>query len=137
MKAVQFLALAGISLLAMSNGCEKEAATPSAPLQTGRLVLLQTTIDDEGHRPRPRWLVDVAPLSFAGLAGVAYQQVKVFDLPDTVVYKAGRYIKFHYQLVPQARHTPWRTAYERFNMAPGIAWGDKLPELNLSDVQPL
>lgn len=140
MKAVQFVTLTGISLLAMSSSCEKEAAVPSAPLATGRVVRIETTIDDQGQRPRPRWEIDVSPLSFPGLsgggsAGGTYQQVKAFDLPDTATYKAGRLIQFHYQLVPPAQHTPWRTAYERYNMAPLMARGDQLPELRLSDVR--
>ncbi len=140
MKALQFLALTGIGLLTMSSSCEREDATPIVPLTTGRVVRIQITTDDQGQRPRPRWEIDVTPLSFPGLsvgsaAGEAFQHVKVFDLPDTAVYKAGRTLQFRYQLVPQAQHTPWRTAYERYNMAPGLAWGDRLPELSLTDVQ--
>ena len=140
MKTVPFFALVGIGLLAMSSSCEKEPAAPRTPLSTGRLVRLETTIDDRGQSPRPRWEVEVSPLSFPGLTeggvfGPAFQQVKVFDLPDTATYRAGRAIRFRYRLVPQAQQTPWRTPYERYNMAPGLAWGDRLPELTLSDVE--
>lgn len=140
MKAVNFLAFVGISLLVMGNSCEKEAAAPSSFVATGRLVRLETTIDDNGNNPRPRWEVDVTPLSFPGLTaggapGIDYRHVKVFDLPDTLLYKAGRVIRFRYHLVPQARHTPWRTPYERYNMAPELAWGDRLPELMLYEVE--
>jgi hypothetical protein len=140
MKVVPFLALVGISLLAMSSSCEKELAAPSTPLATGRLVLLETTVDDRGQSPRPRWEVEVSPLSFPGLTaggvfGPEFSQVKVFDLLDTTLYRAGRTIRFRYRLVPQAQQTPWRTPYEMYNMAPVLAWGDRLPELTLSDVE--
>lgn len=110
------------------------------PLATGRLVRVETAVDDRGQSPRPRWEVEVAPLSFpgrtaAGVFGMEFQQVKVFDLPDTAVYQAGRSIRFRYQLVPQAQHTPWRTPYERYNTAQALAWGDRLPELTLSEVE--
>ena len=140
MKIVQRLALVGISLLAMSNSCEKELATPSTPLATGRVVRLETTVDERGQSPRPRWEVEVSPLSFPGLTkggvfGPEFQQVKVFDLPDTATYRVGRSIRFRYRLVPQAQQTPWRTWYELYNMAPVFAWGDRLPELTLSEVE--
>lgn len=141
MKVVQRLAIIGICLLVMSTSCEKEPAAPNTlPLATGRLVRLETTVDDQGQHPRPRWEVDVAPLSFPGLTmgGVLstdYQQVKVFDLPDTAVYRVGRSIRFHYWIVPQAQHTPWRTYYERLNTAAGLARGDRLPELTLANVE--
>ncbi|ALW85926.1 hypothetical protein AUC43_12960 [Hymenobacter sedentarius] len=140
MKVVPFFTLIGIGLLAMSSSCEKELATPSTPLATGRLVRLETTVDDRGQSPRPRWEVEVSPLSFPGLTaggvfGPAFQQVKVFDLPDTAVYRVGRSIQFRYRLVPQAQQTPWRTPYERYNTAPALAWGDRLPELILSEVE--
>lgn len=140
MKPVRLLALAGTCLLLMSNGCEKEPAAPDNPLATGRIVRVEITVDSQGQNPRPRWEIDVAPLSFPGVApaGVAeapYQQVKAFDLPDTAAYKAGRVLQFRYRLVPLAQHTPWRTFYEQMNTAAGIAWGDRLPELALSDVR--
>ncbi|MGI4741064.1 MAG: hypothetical protein ACRYG7_38350 [Janthinobacterium lividum] len=89
MKVIQFLALAGISLLAMSNSCEKDPAEDATPLATGKVVRIETTIDDAGNNPRLRWEVDVTPLSFPGLAGVAYQEIKTFDLPDAASYKVG------------------------------------------------
>ena len=141
MNTARIVALAGISLLAMSNSCEKEGdAAPGSELATGRVVRTEITTDDQFKNPRPRWEIDVAPLSFPGLTApgagaMEYQQVKVFNLPDTATYKAGRTIRFRYRLVPQNEHTPWRTFYERMNMAPGIAWGDRLPELALTDVQ--
>ena len=136
MKTARIVALAGISLLAMSNSCEKEGdVAPSTDLTTGRVVRTEITIDDQFKNSRPRWEIDVAPLSFPGLAEVQYQQVKAFNLPDTATYKAGRAIRFRYRLVPQDQHTPWRTGYERLNTAAGIAWGDRLPELALTDVQ--
>ena len=140
MKGIQPLAVVGISLLALGNRCEPEPAVPAEPLATGRLVRLENTIDDQGQRPRPRWEVDVAPLAFAGLTtggapGQDYTQAKVFDLPDTATYRVGRSIRFRYQLVPPAQHTPWRTYYERMNTAPGMAWGDRLPELTPTQVE--
>lgn len=128
--------LSGILLfLAPLAACQKQDATPNSELATGRLVRTEITIDDQGLNPRPRWEVDVAPLSFPGVVGIQYQQVKVFNLPDTATYKPGRYIQFRYQFVPEAQHTPWRTYYERMNWAAQMAWGDRLPELTLSDVQ--
>lgn len=68
MKVIRLAALAGLSLLAMSNSCEKSGdAAPASALTTGRLVRTETTIDDQGQNPRPRWEIDVAPLSFPGL----------------------------------------------------------------------
>ena len=140
MKALQPIALLGISLLALGNRCEPEPAVPAEPLTTGRIVRVQTTIDDQGQRPRPRWEIDVAPLAFPGLTtggapGSDYQHVKAFDLLDTAVYRVGRSIRFRYHLVPAAQHTPWRTNYERQNTAPQMAWGDRLPELTLTQVE--
>lgn len=141
MKVIRLAALAGLSLLAMSNSCEKSGdAAPASVLTAGRLVRTEITVDDQGKNPRPRWEIEVAPLSFPGLTSpgggvMDYQVVKTFNLPDTAIYKAGRTVLFRYQLVPQAQHTPWRTLYERLNTATGIAWGDRLPELALSDVQ--
>ena len=64
-----------------------------------------------------------------------YQEVKVFNLSDTALYQVGRSIRFHHRLVPPAQHTPWRTPYEWYNMAAGMAWGDRLPELTLAEVE--
>lgn len=119
----------------MSNSCEKDPAEDATPLATGKVVRIETTIDDAGNNPRLRWEVDVTPLYFPGLAGVAYQEIKTFDLPDAASYKVGSTIQFHYKLVPQSQHTPWRTLYERVNTAAQIAWGDRLPELTLTNVQ--
>ena len=135
MKAIQLFALAAISLVAMSSSCEKGSAEDAAPLAMGRVVRVESTIDDAGNNPRPRWEVDVTPLSFPGVAGVAYQEIKTFDLPDANTYQVGSTIQFHYRLIAQDQHTPWRTLYERMNMAAQMAWGDRLPELALTDIQ--
>ena len=140
MRVIQPLAFLGIGLLALGNRCEPEPAAPAEPLATGRLVRLESTVNDRGQRPRPRWEVDVAPLAFPGLTtggapGQDYTQAKVFDLPDTATYRVGCSIRFRYHLVPPEQHTPWRTYYERMNTAPGMAWGDRLPELTLTQVE--
>jgi hypothetical protein len=114
MKARQVFALAGISMLAMSNSCEKQS--DAIPLTTGRLVKTETTLDIHFANPRPRWVVDIAPLSLPGWKGNSYQQVKVFNLLDTVEYKPGRIVAFHYQLIPYDQQTPWRTWVEQHNI---------------------
>jgi hypothetical protein len=134
MKALYSFALVGTSLLAISSSCEKKVAAPSAPLVTGQLVRLETTVDAGGRRPQPRWGLEVSPLSFPGWAGAQYQEVKVFGLPDTITYRPGRSIQFRYQFVPQAQQTPWRTSYEWNHTAQIPAWGERVPELALSDV---
>lgn len=135
MKLIQVLAFAGISMLGMSNSCQKESDAVSPALTTGRVLKYETTLDDQFQHPRPRWIIDIAPLSLAGWAGDPYQQAKVFNLPDTTVYKAGQVILFHYQLVPQTQQTPWETWIERHNMNSKRVGAELLPELTLSDVQ--
>jgi hypothetical protein len=117
MKAIQLFSLASLGLLTMSNSCEKGTTEDVTPLASGRIVRVETTIDDAGNNPRPRWEVNVTPMSFPGLNGVAYQEIKTFDLPDTAMYKVGSIIQFRYHLVSQEQHTPWRTQYEQFNTA--------------------
>jgi hypothetical protein len=133
MKTTLLLALTTVSLLTMSNSCEKEST--AVPLTTGQLVKIETTLDDIFSQPRPRWLVNIAPLSLPGLKGVPYQQVKVFSLPDTLSYKAGQAIVFHYQLVPYDQQTRWRTWLERHNLAQEPQGADPLPEVQVTEVQ--
>ena len=133
MKVVLRLALVGISLLAMSTSCEKQS--DAIPLVTGRLIKTETALDFHFANPRPRWVVDIAPLSLPGWKGISYQQVKAFNLPDTVEYKAGRTVTFHYQLVPYDQQTPWRTWVEQHKMAPSPDGIVVLPEVTISDIQ--
>jgi hypothetical protein len=135
MKAPHLLTLAGISLLTMSNSCRKEeVVSPSLELTTGRLVRIEMTSDAQYKNPRPRWIVDIAPDSLPGFRDKLYQQVKVFDLPDTAVYKAGRTITFHYHLVPYAQQSAWKTFVETHFLGPMPYWTLLLPELAISDV---
>jgi len=135
MKAVSLLALTTASLLTISSGCHKDGdASPTSDLTSGRLVKLETTIDGTGQNPRPRWRIDVAPLSLAGYQGTLYQQVKTFSLPATADYQEGQTITFHYQLVPYAQQTPWKTGYE-WNAVPAMPPGTTAwPEITLSEV---
>ena len=111
----------------MSPNCDSE-------LVTGRIVQIVTTFDAQSNNPRPRWEIDVTPLSFPGV-DIPYQQVKAFSLPDIATYKAGRYIQFHYHLIPLNQHTPWESAYERTNAKATLVRTQRLPELALSDVE--
>lgn len=135
MKATALLALVTVGLLTSSSGCRKDVgASPASALTSGRLIKLETTIDDAGQNPRPRWLIDVAPMSLAGYLGALYQQAKTFTLPAGAAYHVGQTIPFRYQLVPYAQQTPWKAGYERsvFSaMAPGAT---ALPEITLTDV---
>lgn len=135
MNARRLFALASLSLLALGNTCGKERDTaPTPALTAGRLRKVELTFDSRGQHPRPRWLVDTAPLALEGLGGALYQRAKVFDLPDTATYRVGRAITFHYQLVPLAQQTPWKTSYEWWNMAATMNEADTLPEITLTDV---
>jgi hypothetical protein len=134
MKTTLLLALATVSLLTMSS-CRKEGdASPKADLTSGRLVKQENTIDATGQITRPRWIIDLAPLSLAGYQGTLYSQVKVFTLPPNSAYQVGQTVSFHYQLVPYAQQTPWKTGYE-WNGVPAMPPGaTALPEITLSDV---
>ncbi|WP_126546799.1 hypothetical protein [Hymenobacter amundsenii] len=137
MKTIQLFALAGISVLAMSNSCAtKDDISPNEPLIVGRIVRTETTVDAKSTNPRIRWVIDIAPLSLPGWAGHSYQQAKVFNLPDTISYKTGSMLTFHYRLIEEAQQTPWRTFYEWYNVAaqtqpPGAV---PLPEIAIADV---
>ncbi|GAB3637918.1 hypothetical protein GCM10027422_35080 [Hymenobacter arcticus] len=62
MKARLPVALLAISLLTMSNSCQKEAdVTPATELVTGRLVKVEMISDPQYKNSRPRWIVDIAP----------------------------------------------------------------------------
>jgi hypothetical protein len=137
MKPTQVGALAAASLLAMSFSCRKEGdALPREAIVTGRVLKTETTWDSKAQNPRPRWVVDIAPQSLEGnWPGHVYQQAKVFNLPDTVVCRAGRLISFHYQVVPAAQQTPWKTPLEWVNTQPAPAGAEPLAEITLSDVQ--
>ena len=125
--------LTAIFLLGITLSCRKQSE--QAPQLTGRIVRYETTFDQKASNPRIRWLVDVSPLTFNGLDGQPYQQVKVFGLPDTVAYRAGRTVRFRYQLVPYDQQTPWLTPYERFSVPAGPPGATPLPELIPTDVQ--
>lgn len=137
MKNTHIGALAAASLLATSFGCRKETdVLPSAVVVTGRLLKTETTWDSKAQNPRPRWIVDITPQSLEGnWPGHSYQRAKVFNLPDTVVCRAGRLISFQYQVVPAAQQTPWKTAYEWVNTQQAPAGAEPLAEITLSDVQ--
>ncbi len=135
MKALSLLALATLSLLTMSNSCrQEEAVSPESDVTSGRLVEQQTTYDVTGQNPRPRWIIDLAPLSLAGYQGTLYSQAKVFTLPSNTTYQAGQTISFHYQLVPYAGQTPWKTGYELRAVPATPPGATALPEIILSDV---
>ena len=135
MKVIPLLALATMSLLTMSSSCRKEEdASPPSDLTSGRLVKQENTIDRTGQIPRPRWIIDLAPLALAGYQGILYQQVKVFNLPPNTTYHVGQTLAFQYQLVPYAQQTPWKTGYE-WNAVPAQPPGaTALPEITLSDL---
>lgn len=136
MKAVSLLALAIGSLLTISSGCRKDGdSSPTSALTSGRLVKLETTFDKSGQNPRPRWLIDLAPLSLAGYQGALYQQAKTFSLAATTNYQVGQTITFHYQLVPYEQQTPWKTNYERYAVPATPPGATALPEITLSDFQ--
>lgn len=130
------LGLLGIGMLTMSSSCQRDNDASPTPLTTGRLVKTQLTWASNTQNSRPRWIVDIAPLSFEGnWPGHTYPVVKVFDLPDTATYKAGKTISFRYQVVPPAQQTPWKTGYEWNNVAPQPGGAEPFAELRLSDVQ--
>ncbi|AMJ64038.1 hypothetical protein [Hymenobacter sp. PAMC 26628] len=134
MKAIPLLALATVSLLTVSSSChKKEDVSPASDLTSGRLVKLETTLDGTGQNPRPRWRIDVTPLSLAGYQGTLYQQVKTFSLPATADYQVGQTITFHYQLVPYAQQTPWKTQYEWLAVPAMPPGATALPEITLTD----
>ena len=124
-------------MLAMSNSCATEDdVSPNESLVIGKVVRTETTMDDKAINPRTRWIIAIAPLSLPGWAGRSYQQAKVFNLPDTISYKTGTVLTFHYRLIAEAQQTPWKTSYEWYSMAaqtqpPGAV---PLPEITISDV---
>lgn len=136
MKANQILALAGISMLAMSNSCEKEGnVSPNPELTKGRVVRYETTYDTNLKNPRTRWIIDISPLSLAGSGGKLYQKAKTFTLPDTASYKAGTTLLFHYTLVPYAQQTPWKSSPELLGVPAAPYETELLPEITLSGLQ--
>ncbi|NKI89458.1 hypothetical protein HBN54_002056 [Hymenobacter sp. 1B] len=70
-----------------------------------------------------------------GQADRPYSEAKVFALGDTAVYRVGQTVQFHYQLVPYAQQTPWKTYYEYFNMAATVPWTEPRPEITVTDAQ--
>ena len=123
-------------MLTMNNSCQQDKDASPPPLTTGQLVQIEITVDHNLRNSRPRWIVDVAPLSFEGnWPGHSYQQVKVFSLPDTTTYTAGKTIAFRYREVPVAQQAPWKTKYEWCNVAPAPGGAEPFAELILSDVQ--
>lgn len=135
MKASSPLVLSSLSLLIMSNSCHKQDEISPADLVTGHILRVEQTFDQQMANPRPRWVVDLAPLSVPGKANHPYAEAKVFGLGDTAVYRVGRTVQFHYQLVPYAQQTPWKTRYEYYNMAAVAPWTEPRPEIVVTDVQ--
>lgn len=134
MKLLQYAALAGIGMLAMSNSCSKESeVSPTPGVVTGRLLKVETTWDVYAQNPRPRWTIDLAPASLEGFNGVMYQQAKAFNLPANATYQVGQAVSFRYQLVPYAQQTPWKTSYEWYSARPMPAGDVALPEIIVSD----
>ena len=134
MKTTRLLALAAASVLTLSSGCRKEGAPPEAELTSGRLVKQESTVDATGKITRPRWIIDLAPLSLPGYQGALYPQAKVFNLPPDAPYHPGQTLAFHYQLVPYGQQTPWKTGYE-WNAVPAQPPGaTALPEITLFDL---
>ena len=117
--------------------CHNQTVTPQEPAgwTMGRILRLDQTVDPQLHRPRPRWVMDLAPLSLPGQADRPYSEAKVFGLGDTAVYRVGRTVRVHYQLVPYAQQTPWKTYYEYFNMAAMPPWTEPRPEITVTDAQ--
>lgn len=132
MKSVLLLLLAGLAF-----SCQKQNVSPApdATLTSGRIVALETTIDDQFKNPRPRWIIDISPITLLGWNGIGYQKAKTFSLPDTTTYKVGQTILFHYQLVERAKETPWQTGYERLSWQAIPPDYFVNPEITLSDVQ--
>jgi len=138
MKSTQILALVGISMLAMSNSCDKQSdISPTVALTTGRVIKRETTFDVKGLNPRPRWILDITPISLEGLAGKQFQQVKVFSLPDTSAIAAGQTISFQYQLVPYTQQTPWLTPGEALPTPMKALGAIPLPEIALTTLNVL
>lgn len=136
MKITQILALAGISMLVMSNSCQQEDVMPELPEATARVIRTEITVDGDSRNPRTRWVIDIAPLELPGWSGRPYQQAKVFNLPDTISYKTGTRFSFRYTVVKEAEQTPWRTPYE-WNAVPASTQplgAIGFPELVLSNV---
>ena len=135
MKPSQFLALTGISLLAMSNSCQKESDAVAPAVTTGRVVRYEPTVDNNLQNARTRWVVDLSPMELPGVGGKLYRQAKVFNLPDTLRYKAGTTFQFHYQLVPIPNQTPWKSYPERFGVPAAPYDVELMAEIAVSDVQ--
>jgi hypothetical protein len=135
MKASFPLVLASLSLLTMSNSCHKEEEVAPSDLVTGRILRVEQTFDQQLANPRTRWVVDLAPLSLPGKANQLYAEAKVFGLGDTAVYRVGRTVQFHSQLVPYAQQTSWKTRYEYYNMAATAPWTEPRPEIVVTDVR--
>ncbi|GAB3637815.1 hypothetical protein GCM10027422_34050 [Hymenobacter arcticus] len=134
MKARQLLALACSSVLATSTGCTKDGdVSPESAFTTGQLVKLETTLDGTGQNPRSRWIIDLAPITLEGYQAKLYSQVKVFNLPANLDYQAGQRISFHYQLVPYAQQTPWKTTYEWLAVPAMPPGATALPEISVTD----
>ncbi|WP_201987494.1 hypothetical protein [Hymenobacter rubidus] len=133
--------LSTIGLLAVALcGCQRPSAQTEelapASLAKGQIVRYDLTYDALNHRPRMRWIVQLAyPLRMAGLDEQDYAQVKVFGLSDTTTFRVGTKFVFTYQTVPDARQTPWLTTYE-WNAAESVSSGYAAnPELIVDNVQ--
>ncbi|OGX89099.1 hypothetical protein BEN47_08215 [Hymenobacter lapidarius] len=136
MITMRILALVGLGAVAMSNSCQKEEFTSETEVVTARVVRIETTVNANSKNPRPRWVVDIAPLELPGWTGRLYTQAKVFDLPDTLCYGVGTQFTARYKLTPQTQQTPWATIYEWYAVPaeiqpPGAV---PLPELVLTNI---
>ena len=114
------------------------ACAQTAPSIEGEIVGYQTTYDQHSQNPRPRWILALdPPLTITGTNGQAFAQVKVFDLADTVQFRAGTRLAFRYREVPSAQQTPWLTSFER-SAVPSFPPGYKTyPELQLIGIKRL
>ncbi len=64
MKPHHIFGLFSIGVLVTGSSCQRDP--DPTPLTRGRLVKTETTVDGNLRTPRPRWILDVAPLSFEG-----------------------------------------------------------------------
>jgi hypothetical protein len=128
-----------IPIFGLMMACQKQEISPALAadptLVSGQIVAVEKTTDVNLLNPRVRWAINLDPLTLPGWNGNLYPKAKTFTLPDTVNYKVGALIQFHYKLVPRAQETPWGTFYEWMAaqpIPPGY-WANA--EITLSDIQ--
>lgn len=130
----KLLRLIVLPLMVACNATTPDVA-PTVPSIQGEIVRFQTTFDQHNQNPRTRWVVVLdPPHTFPGTTGLAYTQVKVFGLTDTISFRVGTRLAFRYQNVPSAQQTPWLTSYERYAMPATPPGYTAHPELQLFDV---